>query len=547
MSEPQDKRKAKALCVATRCQTVPQFIESFAPFCDETTFFVATMNTRPRGLETPFAILLSDRTPALRGLCVVMEGWSTPANRYGRPGIRLKIKKLTPDSEELFQKLQRHKAALAELRAEVASSAAQAPPEPTAGVVATTAEPAPTSASPISDPLPRPTPDPLRTPGSDLVLPANPLMNLTDASLEGFVDCTLYEETAKFVLPDDPGSDPLDHLGDLVEPPPPVMAPLVASVRATPPPFPRTLPTPPPLTNPPPQVLAAIQAAQGDGVDPGASAATSAASPPPRRSHPQTHRIARGAPWMRELVRRRWWLIAVGAAGVLGILVIAFGGSGDAPASSGERDKLAAAPSATTDSPGAEPPGVPPPAAPPTPPGPDVAKVAAKAPAGPDGPGDEPDGPEARTSVGPLVGDGPCRVDVTSTPAGARVSVDGAAMGPSPLSVSIPCKRVKVELAHPRYKAASQWAEPTQGKPATVDSSLVRPTHRLSVTSVPSGATVSIGGRRAGTTPTVIELMGFSGIQVTVTKTGFETVTTKVYSKVPEDRLAVSLRKTGKR
>lgn len=33
-----------------------------------------------------------------------------------------------------------------------------------------------------------------RTPGSDLILPANPLTELTDSSLDGFVDCHLYEE-----------------------------------------------------------------------------------------------------------------------------------------------------------------------------------------------------------------------------------------------------------------------------------------------------------------------------------------------------------------
>jgi len=37
-----------------------------------------------------------------------------------------------------------------------------------------------------------------RTPGSDFILPANPLSNLTDDQLEGFIDCTLYEETGTF-------------------------------------------------------------------------------------------------------------------------------------------------------------------------------------------------------------------------------------------------------------------------------------------------------------------------------------------------------------
>src|SRR6185503_745613 len=40
-----------------------------------------------------------------------------------------------------------------------------------------------------------------RTPGSALVLPANPLQNLSDESIEGFVDCTLYEESGNFFHP----------------------------------------------------------------------------------------------------------------------------------------------------------------------------------------------------------------------------------------------------------------------------------------------------------------------------------------------------------
>ncbi|MBA3821173.1 MAG: hypothetical protein H0X17_19975, partial [Deltaproteobacteria bacterium] len=97
--------KTKALCVATRCTSADQFVESFHRFCDAESFFVATLNVRPVGLETPFSIQLADRTPVLRGLCVVLAAWTTPANEYKRPGIRLGIKRLTPDSEAVFAQL----------------------------------------------------------------------------------------------------------------------------------------------------------------------------------------------------------------------------------------------------------------------------------------------------------------------------------------------------------------------------------------------------------------------------------------------------------
>ncbi|HSK02261.1 MAG TPA: hypothetical protein VK932_13510, partial [Kofleriaceae bacterium] len=97
--------KTKALCVATRCANVDEFIESFYKFCDQTSFFIATLSTRPVGLETAFSIQLADSTPVLRGLCTVVDAWTTPANPYNRPGIRLGIKRLTADSVDVFTRL----------------------------------------------------------------------------------------------------------------------------------------------------------------------------------------------------------------------------------------------------------------------------------------------------------------------------------------------------------------------------------------------------------------------------------------------------------
>ena len=100
------KPKQKALCVATRCTNVDQFVATFHRFCDDSTFFVATLATRPVGLETAFSIQLEDKTPVLRGLCSVVEAWATPANRFGRPGVRLAVKRLTNESLIVFRQLQ---------------------------------------------------------------------------------------------------------------------------------------------------------------------------------------------------------------------------------------------------------------------------------------------------------------------------------------------------------------------------------------------------------------------------------------------------------
>src|SRR5678815_408502 len=98
--------KTRALCVATRCTTVEQFVATFHRFCgDDETFFVATMTSRPIGLETPFSIQLADKQPVLRGLCIVLDAWATPENRYKRPRIRLGIKRLTAESQVVFDRL----------------------------------------------------------------------------------------------------------------------------------------------------------------------------------------------------------------------------------------------------------------------------------------------------------------------------------------------------------------------------------------------------------------------------------------------------------
>jgi hypothetical protein len=144
----------------------------------------------------------------------------------------------------------------------------------------------------------------------------------------------------------------------------------------------------------------------------------------------------------------------------------------------------------------------------------------------------------------PVAGEGPCKLEVSTNPAGSMVQLDGQTVGPSPITIAGPCSRRRVDVAHPRYKPELRWVTLAADKANTLDITLVRPTHDITVTSNPSGATVSIGGRRAGTTPTRVQLMGFSGIDVTIEKPGFETITKRVYSKKPNDALAVSLKRS---
>ncbi|MGE3546929.1 MAG: PEGA domain-containing protein, partial [Kofleriaceae bacterium] len=597
-STPTPGQKTRALCIATRCASVEQFIATFHRFCDETSFFVATMTTRPVGLETAFSIQLEGGSPVLRGYCVVLEAWSTPANRFGRPGVRLGVRRLTTESMPVFKQLQTARvAALGSNEVETplkpprtitpsaprtltptalkraegtpssplpqvssvevprAEGSVAAPPEPATpsqgspaigerdpsssdrsaehgAAVRSPLDERPATAPPTresydvvrADATPIPAPrseersgphNESRTPGSSFILPANPLMNLSDESLEGFVDCSLYEETANFMRP----SGDIDSLIDLEDPPAPPPPPLVPRSALTTGPVP-TVPEParePSMSSPHhevfPHVVLPIQTMQL----PVRTTGVQRFPVPPIEDASSLTTLDR----FRD---KRWWLIG-GAAVLLVILIVIVAkvaGSNDSQPTAAEEP--AAVPAAPSDAAVAA-------GEPPT-----RAETAPPTPA-------EPEPPAAATdaSGNPVVGSGPCRMTVASTPAGSIIKVDGAVVGPSPLTIAGPCAKRRVEVTHPRYQAATRFVTPTEATPAAVDVTLIRPTHSVTITTVPSGATIMIAGRRAGTSPTTLKLMGFTALNLTFQKAGYKPTTHKIYSKVPKDKLSVRL------
>lgn len=564
--------KQKALVVATRCTSVEQFVSTFHRFCDQWSFFVATMASRPVGLETAFSIQLEDKTPVLRGLCTVVEAWATPANRFGRPGVRLEVKRLTKESVPVFEALQNAR------KAAEAASAAAPPPRPSQAAV----EPPPaakddTSAAPepVSNDvdLTNPVATETRTPGSSYVLPANPLMNLTDASLEGFVDCALYEETANFFRAPEDEASLVDLHDDLAEPPGPVerrshrtLNP-VSAIKPTaflhsddefipehtPLPqlagfVPRRAATPPPVPATPPAGPAPAPPSIDGGAPmfgpPGAYVPAATATSPLRSPVDSTESLLAIA---QKRDRKKWLMIGGGAAGgslLLLVIVLAIKGGGDnktadaatpppsAKAESSTTEKTEKTEKTETEAVTAkvDPPKV------------DAAKAAKVDPPKPETPAIEPvDEPPGDPNAPPVVGSGPCRVTVTSSPAGSMVSIDDQQVGPSPITIAGPCAKRRVDVKHPRYALGTKWVSLTAGTPGAVDLLLARPTHNVTVTSMPAGATVSIAGRRAGTTPTQVKVMGFTGVTITVEKKGYKTVSQKLYSKLDNDSVKVIL------
>jgi hypothetical protein len=141
-----------------------------------------------------------------------------------------------------------------------------------------------------------------------------------------------------------------------------------------------------------------------------------------------------------------------------------------------------------------------------------------------------------------IIGDGPCKLEVATTPAGSMVSLDGKVLAPSPLTLATTCEKHKLDIAHARYMTSTKFVSLTKPEDK-LDVTLGRPTHSVSITSQPSGATIFIDGHRAGTTPTKLSVIGFQQVKLEVKKTGYQPMTTKIYSKVPQDKVSLRLSK----
>jgi hypothetical protein len=432
--------KVKGLRIATRCQSLDEFITAFHRNVDEESFFIATRDTRPIGLETAFAIELADGTPALRGRCSVLQVWKDGSNPFKHPGLLLGIKRLTASSLTVFEQLLVRR-----------------------------------------DP-PAPPPVEARTPGSELVLPANPLGEVTDAAIAGYVDCTLYEETGNYFVAgatEPSGALDLDDVTatapvEIVRQPSIEVDPSLSIEAMTPPPDART---PPPFDfqpPPPPEIQAEI-------------------SPP----------VVEAAPLARSVPSRpRWHRPAMFAAGAVGVIATSM-------------IVLSASSHHGTTAP---------------PPAPQVASTAPVAITitAPPPPAAEP------ATAG-------CTLAVEAKPADSVVELDGQPVSGG--SIATTCTRHRVDVGHARYQNKTEWVTLAADHPGSLDVQLARPTHQVVVTSTPPSATIFVNGLRVGIAPVLASVPGFEPVTVRAEKAGFRTVSQKLYSKSPHDQLAMRLAK----
>jgi hypothetical protein len=548
------RRRPRILRVVSRCATIDDFVAAFERFSDGETLFISTAEPRPVGARQPMSITLMDGSPVLQGISEVVETYSPGAGPGGRPGMRIRFLNLNARGEAVMSQLAGTKPErplpLPPRPPNFATSGPSAEPSVVEDNWADAMDQDETNAKPV--------PWLAQVGERQLVLPANPLSALPDESLIGFIECTLYEDGTEV--------DPWEAPPTIRRLEPPLPAPAQSEVRP--------LPRPPAPdagvgtyvrrhgdTGKVPRVrsrsvrnsvLVVLFAAIVGGVGgyvvrseaPWASAREGGHQAGPTGRLRSTTAVA--AAGVGAGTRQ-----AGGAAGrgadvapsAADTSASAAGGDGGGAAGEQVRDESAAG--TAQDEAGA-----------PIDPGPDAV---GDAPAvvddgdddGDDG-GDDDDGPDRQgsSSDGTPAGDSGgsallsgsgCSVRLESAPRRAQVFVGTTDVGRVPLIREMGCGLLTVTFVHARYERMTRKVELRPGEQVTVNVRMRRPVHRIRVTSVPSGAEVSLGPRVVGKTPLVTKVMGYESTQLRVAKKGYKTWRRSIYSRDAWERIDAKL------
>ena len=95
----------RGFVVATKCDTVEEFVEKYHTRVDDSSIFVGIVEERVLGAECAFAILLANQTPIFAGICEVLDIFRDANNPYKRRGMRLGIRRLGITSELIFAEM----------------------------------------------------------------------------------------------------------------------------------------------------------------------------------------------------------------------------------------------------------------------------------------------------------------------------------------------------------------------------------------------------------------------------------------------------------
>ena len=146
--------------------------------------------------------------------------------------------------------------------------------------------------------------------------------------------------------------------------------------------------------------------------------------------------------------------------------------------------------------------------------------------------------PPAEPSAGPAPDPAPapvvapprnCFADVRSQPSGAEIFVAKSRVpGTTPKRIALPCGApVDLVIRKARLAPVTRTITPTP-EPTLVEVSLTRQTFLVKVSSTPSGATITLGGKALGVTPTIVRVPAYEASILSISKDGYELDTERV-------------------
>jgi hypothetical protein len=141
-----------------------------------------------------------------------------------------------------------------------------------------------------------------------------------------------------------------------------------------------------------------------------------------------------------------------------------------------------------------------------------------------------------------------CKVEVATNPAGAEVTLeDKTVLGTTPGTFSLPCgAATKIYIKKAKYLPVLRSITP-DADGTKISVSLGIATFSVKITSTPAGASITVGGRSKGVTPTAVQLPAYTTQAITLTKDGYQTDTQKVVIKSNGLSHHVVLKRGGRR
>ncbi len=158
-------------------------------------------------------------------------------------------------------------------------------------------------------------------------------------------------------------------------------------------------------------------------------------------------------------------------------------------------------------------------------------------------------------SEAPVVVDAPvavvepteCKLSVSSVPTGAEVVIDKAVVGTTPAALTLPCGvEAKLVVRKARFVSQTRAVTPRTGG-RSIKVVLAKTTFSVKVSSTPAGASITVGSKSMGFTPTTVKLPSFELTTLKITKDGFAADTQKVTPKSNNQTVHATLKKLPKK